>query len=139
MFHFSGPRWAVLTALGVALSANAQQPATPTQPANTPTAAQGGDLSYRSTLDGYQKYTDEKVGSWRDANDNVGRIGGWREYAKEAQGGQSQGQGGHGAHGGAAPPAQGGATGASGQGGQATPAARPADAGGGSHSGHGKN
>ena len=25
------------------------------------------------------------VGSWRDANENVNRIGGWRTYAREAQ------------------------------------------------------
>ena len=29
--------------------------------------------------------TDETVGSWREANDNVGRIGGWRTYLREAQ------------------------------------------------------
>ena len=40
--------------------------------------------AYRSTLEGYQSYTDEKVVDWKEANDNTGRIGGWREYAKEA-------------------------------------------------------
>ena len=40
--------------------------------------------AYRSALEGYQPYTDKKVGNWKEANDNVGRIGGWREYAKEA-------------------------------------------------------
>lgn len=48
------------------------------------------ELPYQSTFDGYRRFSDEKVGSWREANDNVGRIGGWREYAKEAQ----QGDGG---------------------------------------------
>lgn len=42
------------------------------------------ELTYRSTFDGYQRFADEKVGSWREANDTVGRIGGWRAYAKEA-------------------------------------------------------
>lgn len=41
--------------------------------------------AFRSSLDGYQPFSDEKVVPWRDANDNVGRIGGWRVYAKEAQ------------------------------------------------------
>lgn len=40
---------------------------------------------YRSTLAGYHVFSDEKVGSWKEVNDNVGRIGGWRAYAKEAQ------------------------------------------------------
>ena len=39
---------------------------------------------YRSTLEGYQPYTDEKIVDWKEANDTAGRIGGWREYAKEA-------------------------------------------------------
>ena len=39
---------------------------------------------YRSVLEGYQPYTDEKIVNWKEANDNAGRIGGWREYAKEA-------------------------------------------------------
>ena len=39
---------------------------------------------YRSALEGYQPYTDEKIVNWKEANDNAGRIGGWREYAKEA-------------------------------------------------------
>jgi hypothetical protein len=29
--------------------------------------------------------TDAKVISWREANDNVVRIGGWRVYARDAQ------------------------------------------------------
>lgn len=40
---------------------------------------------YRSTLAGYLVFPDEKLGSWKEANDEVGRIGGWRAYAKEAQ------------------------------------------------------
>ena len=47
--------------------------------ADTPTPP-----AYRSALEGYQSYTDEKVVDWKEANDNTGRIGGWREYAKEA-------------------------------------------------------
>ena len=39
---------------------------------------------HRSAFAQYRILSDEKVGSWKDANDNVGRIGGWREYAKEA-------------------------------------------------------
>lgn len=41
---------------------------------------------YTSPLADYQPWTDEKVIPWTDANNTVGRIGGWRAYAKEAQG-----------------------------------------------------
>jgi len=40
-------------------------------------------LQYSSAIGGYQAYTDQPVQSWQQANDKVGRIGGWRAYAKE--------------------------------------------------------
>ena len=40
---------------------------------------------YRSPFAGYRALAEEPVGNWRAANDEVGRIGGWREYAREAQ------------------------------------------------------
>lgn len=40
---------------------------------------------YRSNLADYRVLSDEKVTSWKETNDKVGRIGGWRAYAKEAQ------------------------------------------------------
>lgn len=40
---------------------------------------------YTSPLADYQPFNDEKVTSWKAANDKVGQIGGWRAYAKEAQ------------------------------------------------------
>lgn len=40
---------------------------------------------YRSSLAGYRLFSDEKLNSWKESNDQVGRIGGWRAYAKEAQ------------------------------------------------------
>lgn len=45
--------------------------------------------TYQSALDGYQPFADEKLAPWKESNDNVGRIGGWRAYAKEASGGGS--------------------------------------------------
>jgi hypothetical protein len=91
MFQFPGSRWAVLISLGGVLAAHAQQSSAPSAAASAAVvpvpSAQAGDLSYRSALEAYQSFSDEKLGSWRDANDNVGRIGGWREYAREAQGG----------------------------------------------------
>jgi len=42
-------------------------------------------LVYSSVLQGYRPNAEVAVGSWKDTNDNVGRIGGWRVYAKEAR------------------------------------------------------
>lgn len=68
-----------LLAAGVALAA----PAEKSQAHPLPTK-----LQYTSALATYQGYTDQAVQSWREANDRVGRIGGWRAYAKEAATGQ---------------------------------------------------
>lgn len=45
---------------------------------------------YRSAFDGYPPFNDPPAVSWREANDTVGRIGGWRAYAREAQGAPAQ-------------------------------------------------
>ena len=50
-------------------------------------------LEYRSTLSTYKAYADQPVQSWREANEEVGRIGGWRAYAKEMQAGEPPGAG----------------------------------------------
>lgn len=79
MFSAARPLWAfVLTSLTAAAGAQTAEPAAQQQSGLI-------DLTYRSTLHSYQRFSEEKVGSWRDANDNVGRIGGWREYAKESR------------------------------------------------------
>ncbi len=41
-------------------------------------------LSFKSTLSQYKPYTDEKTADWKAANDEVGKIGGWRTYLKQA-------------------------------------------------------
>ena len=41
-------------------------------------------LQYASPLRAYKPYADQPIESWREANDRVGRTGGWRTYAKEA-------------------------------------------------------
>ena len=60
--------------------ASAQSRADPADPAAHVSAA-----TYRSLFADYRAIGDETVGDWRAANDEVGRIGGWREYAREAQ------------------------------------------------------
>jgi hypothetical protein len=54
---------------------------------SAPGSTAGGTLSLRfdSVLSRYKPMTDQKLGSWREANDTVTRIGGWRTYLKEAQ------------------------------------------------------
>jgi hypothetical protein len=63
-----------MVASGLAMAAG------PQTPADAPTPA----LTYRSAFEGYRAWRDEPVGDWRAANDTVGRIGGWRAYAREA-------------------------------------------------------
>jgi hypothetical protein len=41
-------------------------------------------LVFRSAFEGYQPYIEQKMASWKEANDTVGKIGGFREYAREA-------------------------------------------------------
>jgi hypothetical protein len=42
-------------------------------------------LNHKSSFETYRPYSDEKAANWKAANDEVGRIGGWRTYLKEAQ------------------------------------------------------
>lgn len=62
--------------------AQAQAPAAPAAAAQPPADA----LTYRSALADYQSYQAQPVRPWRETNDEVGRIGGWRAYAREAAG-----------------------------------------------------
>lgn len=41
-------------------------------------------VQHFSALARYRRAGDTAVGSWRDANDTVTRIGGWRTYTREA-------------------------------------------------------
>lgn len=41
-------------------------------------------LVYRSSLSQYRRHADPSPKAWRDANDEVLRIGGWRAYLREA-------------------------------------------------------
>ncbi len=43
-----------------------------------------------TAFESYKPYTDEPIGNWKSANDITARIGGWREYAKQAQGMESK-------------------------------------------------
>ncbi len=41
-------------------------------------------LPYQSAFSGYQSFKEQQVSSWREINDEVEKIGGWRAYASEA-------------------------------------------------------
>lgn len=65
----------------IAPAASASQSASPSAALKTESAT----APFRSAMQGYKPYTDEKTVDWKQANDSTGKIGGWREYAKEAQ------------------------------------------------------
>lgn len=69
----------LLLLAGTALAQTAADAAQPSLPSS---------LQYVSPLRTYRPYADQPVESWREANDRVGRIGGWRAYAKEARRGE---------------------------------------------------
>jgi len=48
-------------------------------------AAPTAPLSFSSPLAATPALSGTAVGSWREANETVNRIGGWRAYAREAQ------------------------------------------------------
>jgi hypothetical protein len=78
---------ALPVALAVAtLTTNAQQPSTRTaRPDPLESTANVPTPTYKSAFAPFRRLGEEKAVSWRDANDNVARIGGWRVYAREAQ------------------------------------------------------
>ena len=71
--------------LAFALAAQAQPTAGAAKPDPLDAKAGVPALIYESSFTHYRRLNDEKLVSWRDANDTVARIGGWRVYAREAQ------------------------------------------------------
>lgn len=90
MFHFKSAPW--LTALpAMAALTTAVAQTTPTPPSSAVADPAPPALVFRSALDGYQPYTEEKPIPWKEANETVYRRGGWRAYAKEAAEGSQEG------------------------------------------------
>ena len=54
-------------------------------PALAAPPAAAAPAPFKSAFEGYRAFSDDKMTSWKAANDEVARIGGWREYAKQAQ------------------------------------------------------
>ena len=84
-------RWLVRATLCTsAFAVQAQGAGSPTAAAATrpdPLDAKASvpGLTYRSPFARFRSLGDDKPISWREANDAVARIGGWRVYAREAQ------------------------------------------------------
>lgn len=109
MHHFSPARWLVIVPVAAAVFAAAAHAQTPDPDASSdaqrPAQAAPTALSYRSALEGFQGFSDEKAVPWKQANDTVHQRGGWKAYAKEASEASADpaaqaGQAGHAAHGG---------------------------------------
>ncbi len=81
--------WLALLPALASLTVSAQT--APSIPAASPAQSQATPAPYRSSLEDYRSYSDEKLTPWKQANDTVGKVGGWRAYAKEAQGPQAPG------------------------------------------------
>lgn len=81
------PRALPILSCAVFLTAQALAQPTPVVPRQDPLdpKADVPVLGHESAIAKYRRLRDEKTVSWRDANDAVARIGGWRAYAREAQ------------------------------------------------------
>lgn len=75
--------WSAALALTMAPPSVWAQPASP--PARDADRSRDAPAVSRAGLENYRPFTDEKVAPWKQANDLVAKIGGWRAYAKEAQ------------------------------------------------------
>lgn len=60
-------------------AAGAQQAAAPTD-----AKASVPPVAHQSPFSGYRVHADAKPAPWREVNDEVARIGGWKAYAREA-------------------------------------------------------
>ena len=69
-----------------ALSLVALAQAQPARPAPDPLDPQAAvpPARHRSAMADYRALAESPVGSWKQANERVNRIGGWRAYAREA-------------------------------------------------------
>ncbi len=80
-------RWLMPATLCALASAATAQPSPPAAPRADPLDARAAvpAPAYDSALSRYRRTGEPKPIPWRDANDSVARIGGWRAYAREAQ------------------------------------------------------
>jgi hypothetical protein len=74
----------VLLAAAAAVQAQAAADRSP-RPDPLDAQARVPAVGHVSSLAGYRPLGDEARVSWKDANETVNRIGGWRAYARQAQ------------------------------------------------------
>ncbi len=87
MFQPHAPRLWPAALLLLSLSAGATPPAPTQRPAKADpldAASAVPPLTYRSVFAPYRGQRELPLRSWKEANDEVARIGGWRVYAREA-------------------------------------------------------
>lgn len=84
--HRNFLRWLLPAAVAIAVSTGSAQaqPRSAAQPDPLDPTASVPPVTHRSALTGYRRLGDDPPMQWREANDAVGRIGGWRAYAREA-------------------------------------------------------
>ena len=78
-----GLRALSLCALALSAQAQATPPAARADPLDPKASVPA--LSHPSSFAQYRRLAEDAPISWREANDRVTRIGGWRVYAREAQ------------------------------------------------------
>lgn len=85
MVHSLLRRLTPVALFAAACAAQAQPAPAATRPDPLDPQARVPALKYESSLGAPRRSIDDKPVSWREANDTVARIGGWRVYAREAQ------------------------------------------------------
>lgn len=75
----------VLALLASAASAQAQATTPPARPDPLDAQARVPPATHQSALDSYRRLGEDRRIGWKEANETVNRIGGWRAYAREGQ------------------------------------------------------
>jgi len=79
-------RWLLPVGLLLSVSlAHAQSSSEAVSTVQNNTASVASFIQYRSVFTQYQGFNEQPVLPWRETNDAVGKIGGWRFYDKEAK------------------------------------------------------
>jgi hypothetical protein len=84
--RFTSTAFVVAIAIGavVGSASTHAQGGRPVAPSPVEAGASVPPARYESAFARYRPNAEVEVGSWREANDRVGRIGGWRVYGREA-------------------------------------------------------
>lgn len=71
----------------------------PAQAADEKNIAEPARPAMATPFDTYQPWREEPLRDWREVNDRVGEIGGWRTYLRESSENSDPANGSHGHHG----------------------------------------